>query len=58
MIQPNPRLSVSSSQEEFTSRKRKRLSEANSKRSHQGKVGHYFLSVGDSMKLPDGVKLS
>lgn len=33
-VQPNPRLSVSSSQEELIYRKRKRLPEANSKRSH------------------------
>ncbi|KAG0581805.1 hypothetical protein M758_3G010700 [Ceratodon purpureus] len=37
VIQPNPRVSVSSSQEELICRKRKRLPEANSKRSLQVK---------------------
>lgn len=47
MIQPNPRLSASSSQDELFCRKRKRFPEANSKRSHESKVGHYFLYVVD-----------
>lgn len=37
VIQPNPRLNASSSQDEQFCRKRKRLPEANSKRSHQFK---------------------
>jgi len=50
VIQPNPRLSASSSQDEQFCRKRKRLREANSKRSHQVKVRHYFLYVANGME--------